>query len=157
LSYGRELLDQGLDAAAVVAFERAAQANPGASTLFRLGTLLTRTGETARAQEAFERALALQPDLAEANNDLGALLAQSGARAAALGRFRTALASMPDYPDALNNLGYALLVTGHDQEARALYEKALALQPDFPEALNNLGLLYGRAGDMDRAEKYFRE
>ncbi len=157
LPYGRELLDQGLDAAAVVAFERAAQANPGASTLYRLGTLLTRTGEKARARSAFERALTLQPDLAEANNDLGALLAQEGDLDAAIGRFRAALASMPDYPDALNNLGYALLLSGHNVEARALYEKALALQPDFPEALNNLGLLFGRAGDMDQAEKYFRD
>ena len=78
LPYGRELLDQGLEAAAVVAFERAAQANPSASTLYRLGTLLAKSGETARARAAFERALALQPDLAEANNDLGALLAQGG-------------------------------------------------------------------------------
>ena len=37
-----------------------------------------RVGETDRARAAFERALALQPDLAEANNDLGALLAQGG-------------------------------------------------------------------------------
>ena len=153
LPYGRELLDQGLDRAAVIAFERAAQANPGASTLYRLGTLLARSGETARARSAYERALALQPDLAEANNDLGALLAQRGDLDAAIARFRAALASTPDYPDALNNLGYALLLTGQDGEARALYEKALALQPDFPEALNNLGLLFGRAGDMDRAER----
>ena len=55
----------------MTAFERAAQANPGASTLYRLGTLLARSGETARARAAYERALALQPDLAEANNDLG--------------------------------------------------------------------------------------
>jgi Tfp pilus assembly protein PilF len=157
LPYGRELLDQGFEAAAVTAFERAAQANPGASTLYRLGTLLAKTGETARARAAFERALALQPDLAEASNDLGALLAQGGDLDAAIARFRAALASTPEYPDALNNLGYALLLTGHDAEARALYEKALALQPDFPEALNNLGLLVGRAGDMDRAERYFRE
>ena len=157
LPYGRELLDQGLEAAAVTAFERAAQANPGASTLYRLGTLLARTGEKARARAAFERALALQPDLAEANNDLGALLAQGGDVDGAIARFRAALASTPDYPDALNNLGYALLLTGHDDEARGLYEKALALQPDFPEALNNLGLLMGRAGDMDRAEQYFRD
>src|SRR4029079_11281231 len=157
LPYGRELLDQGLEAAAVIAFERAADANPGASTLYRLGTLLAKTGETARARAAFERALALQPDLAEANNDLGALLAQGGDLDAAISRFRGALASTPEYPDALNNLGYALLLTGHDQEARALYEKALALQPDFPEALHHLGLLFGRAGDMDRAERYFRD
>jgi tetratricopeptide (TPR) repeat protein len=157
LPYGRELLDDGLERAAVMAFERAAQANPGAPTLYRLGTLLARSGETVRARAAYERALALQPDLAEANNDLGALLAQSGDLDAAVNRFRAALASTPEYPDALNNLGYALLLTGHDDEARTLYEKALALQPDFPEALNNLGLLFGRAGDMNRAERYFRD
>ena len=157
LPYGRELLDQGLETAAIAAFERAAQANPGAPTLYRLGTLLAKTGETARARTAFERALALQPDLAEASNDLGALLAQDGDLAGAIGRFRAALAATPDYPDALNNLGYALLLTGQDAEARGLYEKALALQPDFPEALNNLGMLLGRAGEMDRAERYFRE
>ena len=157
LPYGRELLDQGLDRAAVVAFERAAQANPSASTLYRLGTLLARTGETSRAQAAYERALALQPDLAEAHNDLGTLLARGGDLVGAIGRFRQALSATPDYPDALNNLGYALLLTGQGQEARSLYERALALQPDFPEALNNLGLLYGRAGDLGAAERYFRE
>ncbi|HEY1305453.1 MAG TPA: FG-GAP-like repeat-containing protein [Vicinamibacterales bacterium] len=157
LLYGSELLDNGLERAAVVAFERAAQANPGASTLYRLGTLLARGGETAKARAAFEGALALKPSLAEANNDLGTLLARGGDLDGAIGRFRAALASIPEYPDALNNLGYALLLTGHDDEARTLYEKALALQPDFPEALNNLGLLLGRAGDMQRAERYFRD
>jgi Flp pilus assembly protein TadD/peroxiredoxin len=157
LPYGRELLDQGLDAAAVVAFERAAQASPSASTLYRLGTLLAKSGDTQRARAAFERALALQPDLAEASNDLGALLAQGGELEAGIERFRAALASTPEYPDALNNLGYALLLSGRNDEARGLYEKAIALQPDFPEALNNLGLLYGRGGDMERAERFFRD
>jgi Flp pilus assembly protein TadD len=157
LPYGRELLDNGLDGAAVTAFERAVEAKPSAPTLYRLGTLLAKSGERVRAREAFERALVAQPDLAEANNDLGALLAQEGDLDSAISRFRAALASIPDYPDALNNLGYALLLTGRDQEARTLYERALALQPDFPEALNNLGLLFGRAGDMTRAERYFRD
>ena len=157
LPYGSELLDNGLERAAVTAFERAAQAKPGASTLYRLGTLLARSGEAARARVAFENALALKPDLAEANNDLGALLARAGDLDAAIARFRAALASIPEYPDALNNLGYALLLTGGDQEARALYEKALVLQPDFPEALNNLGMLAGRAGDLDEAERHFRD
>jgi Flp pilus assembly protein TadD/peroxiredoxin len=157
LPYGRELLDQGLEAAAVVAFERAGQASPSASTLYRLGTLLAKRGDAGRARAAFERALAMQPDLAEANNDLGALLAREGELDGAIERFRVALASTPEYPDALNNLGYSLLLTGRDAEARALYEKALALQPDFPEALNNLGLLLGRTGELGQAEHYFRE
>jgi Flp pilus assembly protein TadD/peroxiredoxin len=157
LPYGRELQDQGLDRAAVVAFERAAQANPSASTLYRLGTLLAKSGEVGRARSAFERALAIQPDLAEASNDLGALLAQEGDVARAIELFRAAIAATPEYPDALNNLGYAMLLTGREAEARAFYERALALQPDFPEALNNLGMLLGRAGDLDRAEGYFRD
>jgi Tfp pilus assembly protein PilF/peroxiredoxin len=156
LPYGRELLDQGLEAAALVAFERVAEGIPTAGTLYQLGTLLAKGAQPARAKAAFERALVLQPDLAEASNDLGALLAQDGDLPAAVERFRAALKATPEYPDALNNLGYALLITGVEREARELYEKALALQPDFPEALNNLGMLLGREGDLDRAEACFR-
>jgi Tfp pilus assembly protein PilF len=157
LPYGQELLDQGLEKEAITAFERASQGNPSASTLYRLGTLLVRSGRSSQAKAAFERALALQPDLAEASNDLGALLAEEGDLGAAMERFRAALAATPDYPDALNNLGYALLQTGQPGQARELYEKALVLQPDFAEALNNLGLIYGREGELDRAEPYFRD
>ncbi len=156
LPYGQELLDQGLEKAAISAFERAAEGSPSAATLYRLGTLLAKAGRPAQARGAFERALAVQPDLAEASNDLGALLAEQGDLDGAIARFRSALAATPEYPDALNNLGYALLQTGQPEQARELYEKALQLQPDFPEALNNLGLIFGRAGELDRAEPLFR-
>ena len=157
LPYGHELLDQGLDAAALGAFERAVQANPDSSTLYRLGTLLMRNGQTDKARAVLEQALAKQPDLAEASNDLGTLLAQGGDLPAAIERFRAALRAAPDYPDALNNLGYALLLLGRESEARELYEKALALQADFPEALNNLGLILGRRGELAAAEARFRQ
>ena len=156
LPYGRELLDEGFESDAIVAFELASQASPTASVLYRLGTLLAKTGQVPRARAAYEAALALDPSLAEAHNDLGTLLAQDGDMDGAIARFRQALAATPDYPDALNNLGYALLLTGREAEARSLYERALALQPDFPEALNNLGLLLGRSGDLDGAERHFR-
>jgi Tfp pilus assembly protein PilF/peroxiredoxin len=157
LPYGRELLDQGLEAPAIVAFERAAEASPSASALYQLGTLLVKSRQPAKARAAFERALAMRPDLSEASNDLGAVLAQGGDLPGAIEKFRAALATTPDYPDALNNLGYALLLMGRAREARELYEKALKLQPDFPEALNNLGLILGREGELERAGAYFRE
>jgi Flp pilus assembly protein TadD len=154
--YARELLEQGLESQAVVALELAAQGSPTASILYRLGSLLAKSGQTAKARVAYERALVLQPDLSEASNDLGTLLAESGEIEAAIERFREALDATPDYPDALNNLGYALLLTGREAEARELYERALELQPDFPAALNNLGMILGRQGEMDAAESYFR-
>jgi Tfp pilus assembly protein PilF len=155
LPYGQELLDQGLEAPAVVAFERAAQGSPTASTLYRLGTLLAKSGQPAKARAAFERALAAQPTLSEASNDLGALLAQEGNLPAAIERFRAALSTTPDYPDALNNLGFASSRRPEGRGPRALSE-GLEAPADFPEALNNLGLILGRSGDIDAAEPYFR-
>ena len=118
--YGRELMDQGLEAAAIVAFERAAQANPSASTLYRLGTLLAKTGEPGRARAAYERRA--RPSAGSRRS------AQRSRRASGAGRrprrrrspaSGPALAATPDYPDALNNLGYALLLMGRGGEAAA--------------------------------------
>jgi Tfp pilus assembly protein PilF/peroxiredoxin len=157
LQYGLELVEQGWDDAALVPFERAAKGDPSAFTLYSLGTLYMRGGQTAKAQAAFARALEVKPDFSEASNGLGALLAQGGNLPAAVARFKIALETTPDYPDALNNLGYALLQMGRNREAYDLYQKALALAPDFPEAFNNLGIYYAREGDPPRAEASFEQ
>jgi type IV pilus biogenesis/stability protein PilW len=155
--YGLELSEQGFDAPAVGAFERVAKLDPTAITFHNLGTLYMKGGRTADARAAFERALELKPDYADASNSLGALLAQSGDVPAAIERFRTALQARPDFPDALNNLGFALFQTGQTAQARELYLKALAVNPDFPEALNNLGIFFGRQGDLESAQRYFQQ
>ena len=76
--YGLELSEQGFDAPALIAFERVAKADPSAITFYNLGTLYMKGGQPREAKAAFERALELQPDYADAGNSLGALLAQSG-------------------------------------------------------------------------------
>jgi tetratricopeptide (TPR) repeat protein len=155
--YGLELSEQGFDAPAVPAFERVARLDPSAITLYNLGTLYLRRGNPLGARAAFERALEMQPDYAEAGNSLGALLAQSGEVPAAIERFRAALQVKPDFADALNNLGFALFQTGQTEQAHELYQKALALQPGFAEALNNLGIFFGRQGDLERARTHFQQ
>jgi Tfp pilus assembly protein PilF/peroxiredoxin len=155
--YGLELSEQGFDTPALAAFERVASADPSAITFYNLGTLYMKRGKNADAKGAFERALQLKADYADANNSLGALLAQNGDLAGAIEQFRAALAARPQFADAMNNLGYALFQTGDPVQARELYEKALALQPEFPEALNNLGIFYGTQRDLDRALAYFQQ
>jgi Tfp pilus assembly protein PilF/peroxiredoxin len=155
--YGLELSEQGFDQPALAAFERVAAQDPSAITFHNLATLYMKGGRSADARAAFERALTLKPDYADASNSLGALLAQSGEVPAAIERFRAALQAKPDFPDAINNLGFALFQTGDAARARELYEKALALQPGFPEALNNLGIFYGMQRDLDRAMTYFQQ
>jgi Tfp pilus assembly protein PilF/peroxiredoxin len=155
--YGLELSEQGYDAAALVAFEHVAKVDPSAITFYNLGTLYMRRGRAAEAKTAFERALQLQADYADANNSLGVLMAQNADVPGAIARFRAALAAKPEFADAMNNLGFALFQTGDPVHARELYEKALTLQPGFPEALNNLGILYGSQRDLDRALGYFQQ
>ncbi|PYQ08567.1 MAG: hypothetical protein DMF82_01225 [Acidobacteria bacterium] len=155
--YGLDLSEQGFDGPALGVFERAAKRDPSAITFYNLGTLYMKRGQPIVAKGAFERALEMKPDYADASNSLGALLAQSGDVPGAIERFRAALQSRPDFPDALNNLGFALFQTGQADEAYPLYEKALKLQPGFPEALNNLGIFYGRRGDLETAQRYFQQ
>jgi Tfp pilus assembly protein PilF/peroxiredoxin len=155
--YALELSEQGFDTPALAAFERVAKLDPSAITFYNVGTLYMKRGNPLGARAAFERALELQPDYADASNSLGALLAQSGEVPAAIERFRAALQVKPDYPDALNNLGFALFQTGHPEQAQELYQKALQLQPDFPEAYNNLGIFFGRQGDLEAAQRYFQQ
>jgi tetratricopeptide (TPR) repeat protein len=148
LPYGQELLDQGLEAPAIVAFERAAQGNPSASTLYRLGTLLVKSGQSTKARAVYERALAMQPDLSEASNDLGA--PRKGGHT---GRDRAVCtASQAGYPTPQQP---GLRSSRRPAEAR-LYQGPGA-QPDFPEALNNLGLILGRERELDGAETHFRK
>jgi Tfp pilus assembly protein PilF/peroxiredoxin len=155
--YGLELSEQGFDGPALGVFERVARLDPTAITFYNLGTLYMKRGQPVVAKGAFERALEMKPDYADASNSLGALLAQSGDVPGAIERFRAALQNRPDFPDALNNLGFALFQTGQPDEAHALYEKALKLQPEFPEALNNLGIFFGRRGDLETAQRYFQQ
>ena len=154
--YGLELSEQGFDAPALVAFERVAAGDPSAITFRNLGTLYMKAGRSTDARGAFQRALTLKPDDADANNSMGALLAQSGELPTAIERFNAALQAKPEFPDALNNLGFALYQSGRANDAYELYQKALSLQPDFPEALNNVGIFFGRQGDLDRALSYFK-
>jgi Tfp pilus assembly protein PilF/peroxiredoxin len=155
--YGLELSEHGFDASALAAFERVAKVDPSALVFYNLGTLYMKGGEPTSARAAYERALELQPDYADASNSLGALLAQSGEVPAAIERFRAAIRARPDFADALNNLGFALFQTGEPAQAYELYQKALALKPDFPEALNNVGIYFGRQGDLEAAQRFFQQ
>jgi tetratricopeptide (TPR) repeat protein len=154
--YSLDLAEQGHEKASLAGFRRVAKLDPSAIAFYNLGTLSMKSGQPVEARQAFERALALQPDHAEASNSLGALLAQSGDVPGAIARFRAALKIRPEFADALNNLGYALFQSEQDQQAYELYQKALAAEPEFPEALNNLGIFFGQQGDLVQAESFFK-
>ena len=87
----------------------------------------------------FRKAIEIQPDDAEAHNDLGITLQAKGQLDEAIAEYRKALQIQPDDADGHCNLGIALQDKGQLDEAITEYRKALQIQPDDAEARINLG------------------
>ena len=93
----------------------------------------------------------MNPDFAEAHNNLGNSLKEQGKLDEAVACYRRALELKPNYAEAHNNLGAALQDRGKLGEAVACYRRALELRPDFAEAHNNLGNSFREQGKLDEA------
>jgi Tfp pilus assembly protein PilF len=78
----------------------------------------------------FEKALALDPDMAQAHNEWGEQLASAGQMDRAEAEFRAALSAEPDLPAAQSNLGHALAGRGELGEAAWYFERAVRHNPN---------------------------
>ena len=86
-------------------------------------------GDTTRARDAFEAALALDPDQPEARFNLANLVLEAGDLELAVAEFRRVLQADPEFADAHFNLAVALERLGGRSQARAHLERYLALEP----------------------------
>jgi tetratricopeptide (TPR) repeat protein len=115
-----------------------------AVTWYERGCALEATDPTA-AIAAYERALAGQPDLADAHNNLGRLLHDRGELAAAESHYRLALCSGRYIALYWFNLGVVLEDLGRSGEAIDAYERALAIDIQLADAHFNLARQIERA------------
>lgn len=109
-----------------------------------------------QAKDAYERAVAADPDHADARVNLGRLLHEEGAPAAAEKQYRAALAVEPDHDTAAFNLGVALEDLGRIDDAVRAYERALALDSANADAHYNLAGIYERRGDKHAALRHLK-
>ena len=118
--------------------------------------LLEVPGRADDAIARFEAALRLNPDYAEAHNNLGNALNAEGRIREAIAQYETALRLKPDYAEAHYNLGLALANTPAQMDAAiAEYEKALQIQPEYAKAHNNLGNALGARGRFPEAISHY--
>ncbi|HVN34415.1 MAG TPA: tetratricopeptide repeat protein, partial [Casimicrobiaceae bacterium] len=102
-----------------------------------LGEIL-RTADTAGAESAWRRALAVDPGNGEARFHLGNLYRERGDPRGARDEYERALGAAPGHPGILNNLGLALEASGERDRAESCYEQVLAADPRHADALGNL-------------------
>jgi tetratricopeptide (TPR) repeat protein len=111
-------------------------------------------GDRERAEVAFEHALEIAPDLAEARNGLGVALRAAGRPVQALAQFDLALSADPDLAEAHVNRGEALAALGLEREAEAAFDDALRIDPDqVPARIDRARLLARRALDTRGDER----
>jgi tetratricopeptide (TPR) repeat protein len=126
-----------------------------ASDWFDLGVELE-SSAPAEACSAYVRALALDPDLAEAHVNLGRLLQLTGQIAEAAEHYRRSLEGGRSDPTAAFNLGTALEELGQWAEAIEAYRRTLRDDREFADAHFNLARLYEQVGRRSAAIRHLR-
>ena len=109
------------------------------------------------AREAYLRALALEPDHADAHVNLGRLLQLEGRTEEAMQHYRISLRGGSTDPTAAFNLGTALETLGRLADAIAAYHHALEIDREFADAHFNLARLYEQNGRAAAAVRHLRE
>lgn len=112
------------------------------------------------ARRAYERALELDPEHAEARLNLGRLHHEEGRLKEAEGHYRRAAEGRPEDPTAVFNLGVVLQDLGRTREALDAYRKVLDAEPRYADAwFNRASLLeeLGERGEAFRSLKRYKE
>jgi tetratricopeptide (TPR) repeat protein len=136
--------------------ERALQYAPGDSRIFtnandKFSGVSEDIGNIEEAILSDQKAIALNPNNAEAYNNLGAKLNEAGRFQEAIEQFNKALNINPYLNTAYNNLGNAYASIGRYSKAIEMFKKALELNPDSADVYNNFGKAYYGMGQKEKA------
>ena len=109
------------------------------------------TGDPAKAVKLFEKALAVKPDLAFAQDGLA--YGQAGLRAwdAAIAAAKKQVELLPKQPNPQDTLGEILLMAGKFDDAEKAFQAALALEAKYNTAWQGVALARAYRGDWKGA------
>ena len=133
------------------------QAQPGnAGAWFGLGNANDGAGKFAKAIDAYQQALRINPEYASAWLNLGVAYGKADHPAKAIEAYHQALRIDPQ-ADVWNNLGTAYVESGQTAKAIEAYHQALRIDPEFASAWNNLGIEYGKADHPAKAIEAYQQ
>lgn len=128
---GDQAMAAGNAAQAAALYRQALSTDPDEPLLsYKLAQALDKTNDLAGEKTALQRAIQLNPRLAEAQNQMGYLAVRSGDAAQAESCFRAAVQASPSYVVAWVNLAATLASEARWQDAEQAVNQALAIDPD---------------------------
>src|SRR4051812_6376020 len=138
-------------AGAEAEYRQAVALAPLAAAHDRLGFVLGQRGKTEDAIAEFERAVAIDPNLADAQYHLGATRWWTKRPDLARAPLEAAVRLAPAHADARYYLGVTLRLLGNLDEALARLQEAIRLNPRLAPAHAYLGVVLRETGDLDGA------
>ena len=108
------------------------------------------------AEEAYHRAIYLDPTLANAYTNLGNLRYRAGAAQDAKTLYIKAIEVDRNQPEAHYNLGFLEFEDGELEKAWRCFEQAVELDPTFADAHFNLAMTLFRLDEDDLARNHWR-
>jgi tetratricopeptide (TPR) repeat protein len=119
-----------------------------------LGSLLDSKGEWQKAQDQYQKALAVQPDYPVAANNLAySMLEHGGNLNVALSLAQTARRGLPNLPSTADTLGWAYYYQGAYGSAISALEQAVDGNPQNPTFHYHLGMAYAKDDKYANAKK----
>jgi tetratricopeptide (TPR) repeat protein len=116
-------------------YREALESDPNEALLhYKLAKALEKNDDESGEKSALERAIQLNPDLPEAQNQMGYLAARDGNSELAEKHFRAALHASPSYVVAWVNLAATLASESKWQDAKQAIGHALEIDPDNAQA-----------------------
>lgn len=156
--FGAALLWAGFNEPALPYLEEVLRDTPDNSRVVLLvGQIHLEANRIDQAEKYIRKALAIDPEYADAWSDLGGVFDARKNVAEALNCYEKALSLKPDLPYALMNAAQVAGKSGNREKAERYYRRALVNDPHNAEAANGLGLLFAKEGHSDEARKLFEQ
>lgn len=111
--------------------------NQAARAWFSVGYLL---GDSEESISAYDRAISLKPDYADAYYNRGVVKGKLGQGEDAIADYNEAIRLKPDFVEAYSNRGTAKAELEQRADAITDFDEAIRLKPDYADAYNNRGV-----------------
>jgi len=121
------------------------------------GTGFARQGEGERAEQEWQKALRLDPNLSEARFQLALLYAQRAQTTRALQLWSELAKTRPEHAQGVNRIALAFTAAGAFDPAIRVLKQGIEYFPKNAGLITNLGVAYLGAGQPELAEAAFAE
>lgn len=128
-----------------------------AKAAYDQGVVYAKAGKLLEAAAAYEQAITLKQDFADAHHELGYVRFRMKEFDEAVAALKQARSLRPKYPETHRVLGQVYEAKGNWAEAAKFYGEAAFLQPKHAATQYNYGRALKKAGDMDSAIQAMQE